>query len=521
MKTEGGFLQSLAGKLIAAFTVMVALMVLQGVISLGLFSGSHNATQVSLDEINRLQSLREDINVLRLQMFEYLGTSNPARMDPLRKDIDARAARMNALTNWSEEALVQFRSSVSTYQEIIGLHNDFQTKKAYALIYERSQQQFDELKHSIGTHLDTLQKVANEQSVQRKDEATFWIGVLTLIAAVFAALMAFVLSRAFVSGIKETMDVLASGDFSRMISTARRDEIGALTRAMGEMSNQMRKTINGVRERSVALADASLQVAATARDSNQIIEQERSGTGHVSVAINSMVTAIQDVARNANTAASAAVDAGRESDDGKKIVQENLRSLQVLTEAVEKATSVIQTLEKESGNIGQVLGVIRGIADQTNLLALNAAIEAARAGEQGRGFAVVADEVRTLASRTQQSTLEINEMIVRLQSGTDLAVKSMLESREMVHVALSHTEKSGQALNVISTSVNAITDMNHQIATATEEQMAVANEVGANVADITRLADKAAGAVSQTLERGEYMARLAKEMQSLVAQFKV
>jgi len=192
-----------------------------------------------------------------------------------------------------------------------------------------------------------------------------------------------------------------------------------------------------------------------------------------------------------------------------------------LTKEVDSAAEVIQRLESDSANIGTVVDVINGIAEQTNLLALNAAIEAARAGEQGRGFAVVADEVRTLASRTQQSTKEIRSMIQRLQSGTGETVAVMHRGREAAHTSVDLAKRAGASLEQIARAVHIINDMNTHIATATEEQSAVAAEVNNNVVNISRDSEQSTASSEQTATASHELARLAAEMQSLVEGFRL
>jgi methyl-accepting chemotaxis protein len=192
-----------------------------------------------------------------------------------------------------------------------------------------------------------------------------------------------------------------------------------------------------------------------------------------------------------------------------------------LAAEIESASEVIRNLEKDSNQIGSILDVIKGIAEQTNLLALNAAIEAARAGEQGRGFAVVADEVRTLASRTQESTEEIQSMIEKLQSGAKVAVSVMSDSRKYADDSVSHAKSAGEALEMITQSISTITEMNTQIATAAEEQSAVSEEINGNIVNINHAAEEAAEGANSTSTESERLAEMAKELQLLVHQFKI
>ncbi|VAW83240.1 Methyl-accepting chemotaxis sensor/transducer protein, partial [hydrothermal vent metagenome] len=238
-------------------------------------------------------------------------------------------------------------------------------------------------------------------------------------------------------------------------------------------------------------------------------------------AMDEMTSTVQEVARNAAEASKAAKNADGDAKSGALVASEAIGGIDSLLGGVNAAAQVIRNLEKESENIGSVLDVIRGIAEQTNLLALNAAIEAARAGEQGRGFAVVADEVRTLASRTQQSTQEIHDMIQRLQDGAVNAVKVMEGAQGQAQNSSDLVEKAAESLAAIAGAVSNINDMNTMIASAAEEQSAVAAEMQANMNNIREVSDRSAEGAQQTAQASEELARLATEQQALMAQFRM
>lgn len=210
----------------------------------------------------------------------------------------------------------------------------------------------------------------------------------------------------------------------------------------------------------------------------------------------------------------------KQTQDGRNVMQHTLKTIEALAQEVENSAQVISRLSEDSTQIGSVLDVIRGIAEQTNLLALNAAIEAARAGDQGRGFAIVADEVRTLASRTQASTLEIQSMIERLQTDASNAVKAMQQGQVQAQQGLSQAAQAENALQTISQSVTRINDMNIQIATAAEEQSSMAEEINRNIVNISQSADATAEGAKQTASAGDELAKLAARLQNLVGQFK-
>lgn len=278
----------------------------------------------------------------------------------------------------------------------------------------------------------------------------------------------------------------------------------------------------------IEVMGASSQISTSTDEMNDITSRNRVSMNdqqgqieQVATAINQMTATVQEVAQNTSAAAEAAVSADDEAANGHNIVNQMMSSINALENKVSNAVQVISELEKDSQNIGTVLDVIKSIAEQTNLLALNAAIEAARAGEQGRGFAVVADEVRTLASRTQKSTSEIEEMITRLQTGSQKAVQAMEEGRQQTVQAVEQTSEVSQSLNGIVQAVGVIKDMNQQVATAGEEQNAVANEINQSISHISHSAQSSSEAADITANASSMLANLGKQLQEQTHFFKV
>jgi methyl-accepting chemotaxis protein len=258
-----------------------------------------------------------------------------------------------------------------------------------------------------------------------------------------------------------------------------------------------------------------------AGDSARNVERQRSETDQVATAINQMTATVQEVASNATNAAASANSADNNAKVGKEVVAATSDAISRLADEVENATNVIKGVEQDSASIGSVLDVIKGIAEQTNLLALNAAIEAARAGEQGRGFAVVADEVRSLASRTQESTQEIEEMIAKLQTGSKNAVGVMEQSREQAQAGVEQAREAAEALESITGAVATINDLNTQIASAAEEQSAVSEEINRSVVSISQISEETATGAEQTTSSANDLSKLAGDLQGLVSQFRV
>jgi len=280
-------------------------------------------------------------------------------------------------------------------------------------------------------------------------------------------------------------------------------------------------TIKGAMDAADQLTAATLEMNGLTSSANENMQQQQLETDQVATAINQMTATVQEVATSASDAANAAESADKEAVNGRAVVTKTMDVINTLASNVDRAASVIDDLNSQSTNIGVVLEVIKGIADQTNLLALNAAIEAARAGEQGRGFAVVADEVRSLASRTQESTEEIHGMIEKLQTGAKEAVEVMKAGSEQAHGSVEQASKAGESLTSITNAINTISEMNTQIAAAATEQTQVAEDINRNIINISQSATTAADAVNQTASAGSSLDSLAMTLQNQVKKFKL
>jgi len=338
-------------------------------------------------------------------------------------------------------------------------------------------------------------------------------------AAIYGLVHVLLLKR--LQKISEIANAISQNDVSHHCDMQSHDMIGEIINAFNRMAENLRSMICQISGAATQLAAAAEQTSTITEETSRGVHAQQSEIDGIASAMNEMTGTVQEVARNAADASNAADAADGEAKHGALVATEAIGGIDSLLNEVNSAAQVIRNLEQESENIGSVLDVIRGIAEQTNLLALNAAIEAARAGEQGRGFAVVADEVRTLASRTQQSTQEIQDMILRLQGGAANAVKVMESAQNKAQESSDLVEKGAESLASIAGSVSAINDMNTMIASAAEEQSAVAAEIQSNMNNIRDVADRSADGAEQTAQASEELARLAAEQQSLMAQFQM
>nr|WP_275285022.1 methyl-accepting chemotaxis protein [Thiospirillum jenense] len=346
-------------------------------------------------------------------------------------------------------------------------------------------------------------------------------GVVLITILLIGWLTRRLVSQPIDAAVSAMIEAQRTGDLTFRLLPQKSDELGRMAEGFNQFIAKIQSLVKAVASSAGELSSATQQVSQITAETNQGVRQQQSETDQVATAMNQMTATVEAVAQNAHAAAQAAQQADSASAQGQRVVQQTLEAINLLAHEVERASTVIAKLETNSESIGAVVDVIKGIADQTNLLALNAAIEAARAGEQGRGFAVVADEVRTLASRTQQSTREIQQMIEQLQAGANEAVSAMHLGQQQAQDSVNKAQDAGAALGAITDSVATIADMNHQIASAAEQQSAVAEEINRNIINISQVADRTSSGAEQTTRATERLAELARRLRTQLDQFHV
>ncbi|ARB26757.1 methyl-accepting chemotaxis protein [Pseudomonas tolaasii] len=379
-----------------------------------------------------------------------------------------------------------------------------------------------------GTDIVSISEKLYDIQLERRDAESAQARSLQLISTLLALLVgviaALVITRQITRPIQDTLavvDRIASGDLSHNIQVTRRDELGVLQQGIQRMGTTLRELISGIRDGVTQIASAAEELSAVTEQTSAGVNSQKIETDQVATAMHEMTATVQEVARNAEQASLAAADADGQARAGDKVVAEAIAQIERLAAEVARSTDAMTHLQQESNKIGSVMDVIKAVAEQTNLLALNAAIEAARAGEAGRGFAVVADEVRGLAQRTQKSTEEIEGLVAGLQNGTQQVATVMNNSRSLTDSSVDLTRKAGLSLENITRTVSNIQSMNQQIAAAAEQQSAVAEEISRSIVNVRDVSEQTATASDETAKSSVELARLGSQLQQMVSHFRV
>ncbi|MDL5592749.1 methyl-accepting chemotaxis protein [Pseudomonas kribbensis] len=476
----------------------------------------------SVAQFNAVIDLSKLIQQARFQVRGYTYSGKTEAEQPALDAIDNALKNLETLPAKLPEQhianLQQATDSLKAYRAAVSQFRDSQVASAKALA--RMSVQGDIL-------LDVSKQLTESQTVVRDTDAASaknQLLIATLLAVAFGLLAAWAITRQIIIPLNQTLKVaerVASGDLTHNLISQRRDELGQLQRSMQSMTQGLRELIGGISDGVTQIASAAEELSAVTEQTSAGVNNQKVETDQVATAMNEMAATVQEVARNAEEASEAAVAADQQAREGDKVVGEAIAQIERLATEVGHSTEAMGELKRESDKIGSVLDVIKSVAQQTNLLALNAAIEAARAGEAGRGFAVVADEVRSLAQRTQKSTEEIEELIVGLQNGTQQVATIMDNSRTLTDSSVELTRRAGGSLESITRTVSAIQAMNQQIAAAAEQQSAVAEEINRSVLNVRDVSDQTSAASEETAASSVELARLGTHLQTLVGRFKV
>jgi methyl-accepting chemotaxis protein len=492
----------------------------------------------AVDEVNKIEeALIQHDNILqfnsavgvskliqqaRFQVRGYTFSGNPDFEKNANAAIDEAIVGVNTLAgDVSSQYIPQLQKAnlaLKGYLAAVGQYRDAQQVSRQAL----------EKMTNLGQQLlDLSDKLTVSQNAKRdadSRQAQSMLGLATVLALFFGILAAWAITRQITLPLKQTLiavDRVASGDLTHNLNIERHDELGQLQGGIQRMTLSLRALIGGISDSVTQIASAAEELSAVTEQTSAGVNSQKVETDQVATAMHQMTATVQEVARNAEEASEAAVAADQQAREGDRVVNEAIAQIERLASEVGHSTTAMGELKRESDKIGSVLDVIKSVAQQTNLLALNAAIEAARAGEAGRGFAVVADEVRSLAQRTQKSTEEIEDLIAGLQSGTQRVATIMDNSRELTVSSVELTRRAGGSLESITRTVSAIQAMNQQIAAAAEQQSATAEEINRSVLNVRDVSEQTSAASEETAASSVELARLGTHLQGLVGRFRV
>ncbi|AGM43549.1 methyl-accepting chemotaxis protein [Aeromonas hydrophila] len=539
-------------KLTAGFAVLGLMMAFIGGFSLLQFGNMNRAaigfTDSILPAVVRTSTLGETINTLRrYELDVFLVAADPQQIAHYRDLSEqslqevARQVKAHDATIWAEDVEERrtFDIVKQDWDKYVALHQRVRLMQDGGQLAEAQQLFMSEgvtLYTNLAKSVADLIRINHGYSVNSRAQVVeaFDSAKLSIIIALLLGLgLAGVLSTVLTRQIRDPLVMLArqaqriaSGDLGKgelqewiRGSRFKRDELGQLGAAIDRMQGALADLVSEIAGSVSQLSSAVEEVSAISEQSATGMARQQSEVSQVATAMNEMQSTVNEVARNTTDAMSAAKDASRTSTQGNQVVRSAISSIEEVSVKIEQAGAVVQQLEQDSNNISMVLDVIRGIAEQTNLLALNAAIEAARAGEQGRGFAVVADEVRSLAQRTQNSTAEISKMIEVLQERTAEAGSAMQLSRQQMQESVGLAREAGSSIDTINGAVTQITDMNTLIATATEEQNAVTEELNRSIVNIHNAADENALGAQQTAQACVELSKLANTLHHMTQRF--
>lgn len=479
-----------------------------------------NADSSNVQERTALTEVSMAVQKMRVSVSTYLASPSPDTDAQADKAISQVANLLNGLTttNLPGKDVQQLKGEVQRYEALL---NNIVTLQA------RIDQAQAGITQTVTNLLDTAGKLTAIQKQNRDNDVSSVkqaLALWMLLALVTGVLAAWLITRSIVTPLQETVALaerVASGDFSGSVTVTRKDELGALQAAMQRMTGALRGLVSEVKHGVIQLASAAEELSAVTEQTSAGVNSQKVATDQIATAMQEMTATTHDVAHNASQAAKSAVSASERAAEGDKVVSQAVQQIEALSSDMEVTKDAMTELRANTDSIGGVLDVIKAVADQTNLLALNAAIEAARAGEAGRGFAVVADEVRGLALRTRTSADEIAQLIERLQQSTQQMTSALEQNIALTGKSVEHSREARSMLGSIIESVRDIEQMNEQIACASEQQSSAGAEIARSVTEVRDISDQTAAASEETASSSMELARIGVQLQAMVERFKV